>query len=1099
MLKKVNALRITAIGLTITFLTSMFSVFSPVLAADENIYINFNKDPGVLNPGQKQRIEVNVDNRVNSKTLMVVLEFDEGIKVSTENVWREEGFIYSTSVGERKMVLRFKGDHYPFDKKKLLAFDIIADSNIKQDTLVNCNVQIVADLNGETFTEYPPYTEQFLVTVPEIEENKGLRVSTLPNKTSFFVGEPFQAFGGTLTYSEDGKEETVSMMDSNVKTEIPDMSTPGEKEVKMTYKGITTSYKIVVINPEKLELKSAPSPATSSGEKTSNYWLGQEFNICDDGYLTYTDQTNTKTDIKITKEMISGYDMNVTGKQTLTITYDGMTVNYDIEVKENVISGISITNAPSKLVYLLNEPLDLKDATIAVHKLSGDYTLIPLSLEMVSGYDPSKEGIQEIKVSYQGFETSFKVTVISGEIESLSIKKAPTPAFNKEARQTFIQDQDFEIMNDGILECKYKGIDEVKEISITKEMCSNYDLSKVGETNVTVSYGGATTVYKASIEEKQITDLILEKAPDKLTYIQGKDNVLDLSGINLVAVYNNGKSNSLEVSQDMCSGYDLTVLGKQTVTLMYGDRTFNFDIEVLTGNPVAISIKKTPVPIEFVEGSEFACEEGILTVSYEGGLTEEVPITADMCSGFDSSVIGQKVITVSYRGFETIYGITIVPKTPESLSIKQLPSKTEYIKGEELDVTNGLFTAHYDNGENIDYPIEKYMCSGFDPEKLGKQTITITFNGRTTEFEVNVVDRSLTGIKLIHLPQQQFIIGSKFTIEGGFVTLVYNNGTTEDISMDEKEVEVSKPNLNKLGKQTVDVKYKEYTASYEIEVVTSERVDALDEKLKVLPKKDEMDRMAYFADDYTYAKNLLEEFNQLTDGEKTYVKEIERAYHAIQMFEGQTLSFTLKADDKELVFEGIPETLPLNTEIHGETMNGTSEVEIDGTKYKVINSYKVSFTAKNRDGGETQYYPQNSLKVAIPYNSEDIKGKVVKAYTADKNGHKELVKCAYMSGYVVFETKNLDELYILVDENKEDQDGNGVVDENENNGEQGGNNTPVDSKLPDAIQSQESGPATGINGTQNTFITVLISITLIGAALGGVFFIKKRGKGSKRT
>ncbi len=104
-----------------------------------------------------------------------------------------------------------------------------------------------------------------------------------------------------------------------------------------------------------------------------------------------------------------------------------------------------------------------------------------------------------------------------------------------------------------------------------------------------------------------------------------------------------------------------------------------------------------------------------------------------------------------------------------------------------------------------------------------------------------------------------------------------------------------------------------------------------------------------------------------------------------------------------------------------------------------------------------------------------------------------------MSGYVVFETKNLDELYILVDENKEDQDGNGVVDENENNGEQGGNNTPVDSKLPDAIQSQESGPATGINGTQNTFITVLISITLIGAALGGVFFIKKRGKGSKRT
>ncbi len=39
------------------------------------------------------------------------------------------------------------------------------------------------------------------------------------------------------------------------------------------------------------------------------------------------------------------------------------------------------------------------------------------------------------------------------------------------------------------------------------------------------------------------------------------------------------------------------------------------------------------------------------------------------------------------------------------------------------------------------------MISGYDPTKLGKQTITITYGAKTTSYEVNVKDY-VTGISI---------------------------------------------------------------------------------------------------------------------------------------------------------------------------------------------------------------------------------------------------------------------------------------------------------------------------------------------------------------
>ena len=84
-----------------------------------------------------------------------------------------------------------------------------------------------------------------------------------------------------------------------------------------------------------------------------------------------------------------------------------------------------------------------------------------------------------------------------------------------------------------------------------------------------------------------------------------------------------------------------------------------------------------------------------------------------------------------------------------SISIKELPKKTKYAIGEELDLSGGIITLTYKNPKteiittkemkmtNTDLEI-----SGYNKETEGKQEITITYKEKTATFEVTVNDSS---------------------------------------------------------------------------------------------------------------------------------------------------------------------------------------------------------------------------------------------------------------------------------------------------------------------------------------------------------------------
>ena len=77
-------------------------------------------------------------------------------------------------------------------------------------------------------------------------------------------------------------------------------------------------------------------------------------------------------------------------------------------------------------------------------------------------------------------------------------------------------------------------------------------------------------------------------------------------------------------------------------------------------------------------------------------------------------------------------------KTVRSLSIQSQPNQLVYLKGQELNLTGLVVKAIYiDNTNTI---VTNYQHSGYDPNTLGEQTVTLSFSGKTASFKVSVYD-----------------------------------------------------------------------------------------------------------------------------------------------------------------------------------------------------------------------------------------------------------------------------------------------------------------------------------------------------------------------
>lgn len=149
------------------------------------------------------------------------------------------------------------------------------------------------------------------------------------------------------------------------------------------------------------------------------------------------------------------------------------------------------------------------------------------------------------------------------------------------------------------------------------------------------------------------------------------------------------------------------------------------------------------------------------------------------------------------------------------IEIKQPPIKTIYAPGETLNTKGLVVTAHYENNSAV--PITDYELSGYDANKAGDQTVTVTYMGKTAEFTVTVDE--VTEISVSREPDNTVNYeGAQLNTDGLIVTARYSSGAEAELFPEDYTVSYTP----ELGEQTVTVTYMEKAASFKVTVVEAD-------------------------------------------------------------------------------------------------------------------------------------------------------------------------------------------------------------------------------------------------------------------------------------
>lgn len=144
------------------------------------------------------------------------------------------------------------------------------------------------------------------------------------------------------------------------------------------------------------------------------------------------------------------------------------------------------------------------------------------------------------------------------------------------------------------------------------------------------------------------------------------------------------------------------------------------------------------------------------------------------------------------------------------LEVTHMPAKIRYFVGEAFDSTGLIITAYYN--DNTSEQVTGYTLSSPDMNAYGNKTVTVTFDEKTVDFSILVVD--ISGIEIKTPPtKQEYLVGDALDSTGLTVLVKYTDGTSGTIT---SGFTVSELDSSSIGEKEITVAYKNHTATFKV-------------------------------------------------------------------------------------------------------------------------------------------------------------------------------------------------------------------------------------------------------------------------------------------
>jgi len=540
------------------------------------------------------------------------------------------------------------------------------------------------------------------------------------------------------------------------------------------------------------------------------------------------DSTST---VNLTAAMCTGYDLtsysSTTPTQSVTVTYEGKTTNFNVNVTKKAVASIKVTSNPTKTVYSQGNTVSATGGKITVTYDNGTTEVVDMTAGMITSPDMATTGTKDVTVTYLGKTTTYAITVNDKVVTSFTL--AGTSGLSVT--------EGMALGLSGVTANLVYDNGTTATLQVTAAMIKYTDA--VGTQAVTVTVADVTNTFNITVNAKVATGISMFAYP-KTNYKEG--DAFSLSGAQIKVTYNNGTTSAaIDVTSAMISPATPIMSNygvEQTVTITNSSFTTTYKYTVSSKQLSGISVT-APTKTAYVEKNAFSTAGGVITINYDNNTSATINLTSSYCTGYDMASVGSQTVTVTYiEGSITktaTFAIVVNAKSLTSISVNANPTVTTVLEGKTLSLAGGILNLAYDNADASTVDMTQATVTGFDSNKVGTQTITLNYGGKTTSLNVTVKAKTLTGIVVTAPTTTTYLTAQSLDTTGMKVSAVYDNDTNEFVTV--PVAGITGFDNSKVGTQTITVKYSTMTATFNVKVLSRDALNAVNSSITTIQGK----------------------------------------------------------------------------------------------------------------------------------------------------------------------------------------------------------------------------------------------------------------------
>lgn len=643
----------------------------------------------------------------------------------------------------------------------------IGEGAFQNNNITTVNLPETTDVAGEAFDNG--------VTVEKPSFNKIVSIDVaLKNGAVFYRNDKKSAhlnsFLVKVVYS-DNKNVKVDYQLKSYNILWPDMSTLGNKTVYIEIGKIKQAINIDVKESpiSSMDIVVKPGVVFYVGDLKENHL--NSFSV----KITRID--GRSENINLIDSMITKFDTAKIGATNVEFNIENFIKNVAVNITENKIVELNLTLNSNANIYIG----DLIDSHISKFILSAKYSngiseIIPINAGMFSKFDTSKVGISDVIVSYTGITATTKMNVLENNIVALNATVNPNTKFyvgdlKENHLQSFV-----------VKVTKTNG--KIEDVVISPEMITRFVTSRVGNSVVEFKIGNVVTTVTINVLENVLINLTATIKPNVIFY---QNDTIDkhLNSFELKGEYINGVVKTLTLGPEMFFRFDTTILGNSNIEFIVGQNKANCLINIVKNDVKSLEILVKPNTI-FYEGDtkEKHLNSFIAKVTRLNGFVEELPVTLEMITKFDTSVVGEKIIEFKLGTLLATTKVNVIKNNLVSLTASVKPNVVFYEgDSKEKHLNSFELKGRYQNGIEKTIPLTIDMITGFMTNILGSSNVEFTIGVIKANCLINVVKNDIKALDISVKPNVVFYMGdTKDKHLNSFIAKVTRtNGIVEEL------------------------------------------------------------------------------------------------------------------------------------------------------------------------------------------------------------------------------------------------------------------------------------------------------------------------------